>query len=281
MRIEQRSRLDSSAMQRGCLRLVVCGLSLLTACVSQSRGWTTKWPPKDFYLAVSYRAHVDGELRETRRFEVWQDGLCALREADRGIGGKAVSTRWFPVFDRAAAWRMHDDSIRQLSRLIDQAYFFSLPSVKTDGQTGLGDQVSIRCRSRGEYRTVWLHKEAYSSIARVVHIVNAFLPDGHQFRLPAMVGEREDPHLSRIPQPFLSSEGAIVFHEDQIDRLPDEHKLELLVDLFSLLVDTGKKKRAKRVLAKIEAEAKEREPAFLPFPEGSQTDRVDQLRRLL
>jgi|SoiMethySBSTD1v2_1073268.scaffolds.fasta_scaffold304622_3 hypothetical protein len=219
---------------------------LLAACSTERE--KTVWPPSDWYLEVRSGAFTEGGYEAQACFQAWSDGFALYREAE-GRQGDAQAP-WPAAWSTVAAWQMGTESTRQLSRLVQGAKLDTVPPESGTTSSTPGPVVSALVRGFGGERRLVARDRAIGGVARLLHVVNAYLPDGRLIALPEMTGDPEDRHLTKVPQPKRSRKEALDFHETLLGRIPGGDGF--LVDAFALAVVLGDRARAEKALARIE-----------------------------
>lgn len=233
------------------------------------------WPPKDWYLEVGLgRLDAKGFVPQLM-FQAWSDGYALWREAEPANGDTPAP--WPALWSRVSAYRMTHESTRQLARLVAGAGLETMP--KEIGSLADADTpvFSFGLHGFGATYRVTSHGAEDPKVARLLHIVNAFLPKGESLASADMTGDPEDPHLSRVPLPKSSRAGALELYEGLLDRQPGRDGFA--IDAFALAVALGDRPRAERLLKRIEtAELAESRPFALA---GEPSALVPTLRALL
>ena len=250
--------------------------SALAACLAPAPPQESVWPPADYYLEV--RLEQGG--KESGRVRFWADGVAVLCEAHDWLGGPESGAAWFPVWSDISAYRLRPKSIRDLSRLLERAGLRTLdPDQALDLQQS-EQMVVFYWRSFGNTGTVWMAGPVDGAAVRVLHVLNAFLPEGHEFAPAGMVGDTEPRHLVDVPEPVGSVPQALQFHRDFL--LPRASDAAVMVDTFALALAAGERDVARDMLDRLAAEVGE-DPsdAWWVMPGGERSGLVAQLRRVL
>lgn len=255
------------------LAAVLC--SLLVACLTDRTIVTSEFPPKGFYLEVRTTVTTADGLQETQRFQVWEQGMSVYREANKSLVVPGPDSLVLPLFRKVSAYRMAPESTRTLSRMVYRSGFFEMQALAVVPEPR-GTVISVFCREWTE-REVQVHGQLYGQIARVLHVINSFLPEGHRFEPPLMTGEQEPPHLAAVPELGDSWEQSLLFHKDLVEMFPDD--VGLLVDAFALAFDLGDREFALQALARIEALPGSGDDGRI-FPAGTGADLAVRLRTL-
>jgi hypothetical protein len=253
-------------------------LSLLAGCLAPEPLAVSEWPPADFELVIRSYQVSGGILQERRRMVARADGLVVYREATSGIGGPAQQTPWFPVFDVVSAYRLRPESLRQLTRLLDDAELFDFTGTEAV-EPGFDELLLIDWHALGRAGRFALVGADIARASRILHVVNAFLPDGYAFAPVALVGEAEPPHLTGVPAPAYSRPEAIHFHWQRAQEEPD--RLHWILDLFALARAAGDRELAEEMVERVRAHPQatiEDDPAF---GRGSRIALDELLQRLL
>ncbi len=193
----------------------------LVACVGPTVQ-ASLWTPPDFHVDV-WQTAVDeeGVPRVARRFEVWADGLAAFREAERDV---ASPDGLVPLYDTICVYEMHPNSVRMLGRLLQRAGIMDAGVAPPAGRAPTDGDVTIRWSAFGDSGSVPSWSEDPVLFDRLLQVVNAFVPAGHEFDDPA--GEKEPRHVADVPEPVRSVQGAIEAYQALIERRPDDQELK-------------------------------------------------------
>jgi hypothetical protein len=227
------------------------------------------WPPADFYLEVRAGRWTDGGLREEKSFHVFADGLAVYREVP------ADAEDWPPLFAGLCAYRMAAPSLRSLGRSLAQAGLFDLDA-PGGADPDATEVVAVIWRGFGREGEAIGRGRVYGPMVQVLHIINAYLPQGRSFELPDMTGEPERPRLGGVPQPAFSAEESYAQHLAWEGRFAGDVRWQ--VELLALAHHTGHGDKARELLAQIEA-------AQSPFADataaGERRVLLERLRRLI
>lgn len=214
---------------------------------TQDRG-PSIWPPADWYLEVRVGELCVSGITPFRSFQAWSDGYVLYREAE-GANGDTPAP-WPAVWSRVSAYQMRPESTRQLARLVATTGIEAVPAESGSVEATEGVVLSCYLRAFGKSQRFTARGAADPKVARLLHVVNAYLPKGETLRLPDMTGDPEDAHLARVPAPLLSRHGALDVHESLFLREPGGEGF--LLDAFALAVGVGDRARAERLLHRIE-----------------------------
>ena len=247
--------------------------ALLVCCLTERAVVNSEFPPPEFYLEVRTTETTADGLQHTQRFQVWKDGFTVYREADRSLDVPGPDGLRLPVFHRICAYGMGVESTRALSRLLYNSGLSELQSLTGDLPEPRGKVISLSWRHLDE-RTVQAHGQVYGQTARVLHVINSFLPETVRFELPLMTGEPEPSHLASVPELANSLADSLAFHETLVKRFPDD--LELMLNAFALAHVQDRRDLALELLERIEAFAQ----GDRIYPEGTGPDLPERLRRL-
>jgi hypothetical protein len=259
------------------LALVACATSF-GACRTTEATRASHWPPPDFWLDVRSYVRAGDHEEERQRFTVWPDGTALYREAATGVGGPRAGTRWFPVFDKAAAYRLAPQSLRRLARWVDEAGTFERSQLgETRGDAA--QSLALAVRARGDVRVLLAEGTLQGPMQRLVHVVNAFLPAAASFTLPEVLGEPEPQQLLYVPEPEISLPGALALHRQLLLQRPDDP--DLLLDTFALALASGEHAEARDLLERLRRRVAQGAGGPIPFEEAGPPDLVSQLERLL
>ena len=251
---------------------------LCAACRTDEAARVSRWPPADFWLDVRSYVRTGDHEEERQRFTVWPDGTVLYREAATGVGGPRAGTKWFPVFDKVAAYHLAPQSLRRLSRWIDEAGAFER-SEPAETRGNSPHSLTLAVRARGDLRVHLAEGTAQGPMQRLVHVVNAFLPPPVTFTLPEMLGEPEPSQLLYVPDPEISLAGALALHRELLQQRPDDP--DLLLDTFALALASGEQTEARALVERIRARGTRAGEGPIPFDDVAQPDLVSQLERLL
>ena len=253
-----------------------CLLGAVASCLSPDPPAESQWPPADFYLEVR-RTEYD---RETHRVRFFADGLVVYGEAVDWLGGPRVGAEWLPVFGRISAYRMRPKSVRQLSRLLDRAGLHDLPADQVDDRDPRSPMAAIHWRGFQRDGIVWAQGDLEVGAARVLHIVNSYLPEAHELEMPGLTGDPEPRHLVPSPMaPAESVDGALDFYlSDLLIRAPEN--FDFLVDAFALAV-VGRRSIAEDLLRRLEATGVPAARGVWTLPGEEEADPLAEYRRVL
>ena len=213
------------------LSLLLCLLPGLGGCFA-ARDRHSAWPPEDFYLEIEADGSKTADGIFTRqKVQIWRDGLVVYQEADRpALISSVENAPGLPVFKSLCAYRLAEPSVRMLSRLLYQSSIQDIPVTVGDmgGGTGPWLRMLYESRSRppdgsadsdpdpappaGEPQEITVHLRIFGPMNRVLRIVNSFLPKGHGFTMPGMVGMEEPLHAVEVPPVTTSVEGSLRYH---------------------------------------------------------------------
>lgn len=251
------------------------GVCALASCLAPAPVAESLWPPPDYYLEV----RLEEDERETVRVRFFADGLVVYAEATDWIGGDETSGFTYPVFGRLSVYRMRSESIRQMSRLVDRAGIRNVSANQLEGGDLGSPLVVIHWRAFEGTGVVRAQGVLGSSVVRLLHIVNAYLPAGSELRLAGLSGDPEPRHLAEVPSPVESIAGSLDFHMSYLlDREPAD--ADLMVDVFALGLRDGRTDVAAEMLRRLDDLLGD-EPLVLPMPGAEEGDLRSQLRRLL
>jgi hypothetical protein len=251
--------------------------SALSACLAPAPPQQSVWPPDDYYLEV--RLEQDGKERARARF--WADGVAVLCEAREWLGGPEAGAAWFPVWSDVSAYRLRPKSIRDLARLLERAGLRTLAPDQALDVRASEQMVVFHWRAFGDTGIVWMAGPVGGAAVRVLHVVNAFLPEGHELAPAGMVGDTEPRHLVDVPEPVASLPQSLRFHRDfLLPRAPGE--AAVLVDTFVLALAAGERDVARDMLDRLtELVGDDPTDAWWVLPGGEGAGLVAQLRRVL
>lgn len=259
--------------------LVLAGLcTLIGGCLADRAVMTSEFPPEDFYLEVRTTVTTADGLQETQRFQVWESGFAVYREADLSLITPEPGSLRLPLFQRVSAYQMDEESTRTLSRLLYNSGLADLPAV-VGNPTPRGDVITVLWRHLSE-KQVQAH-EIQGRMARVLHVINSFLPEGtknsNPFQLqPPMSGEPEPSHLANVPEVLDSMPASLDFHlEELATRFPED--VEVLKDTFALAYAENRLDVAVSILERLEVL---RDDNGRIFPPNTGEDLPERLRRL-
>jgi hypothetical protein len=181
----------------------------------------SRWTPPDFTVDVrEVTRDPDGLLRIARRFQVWADGLAAWRESSGVVVGPNGPV---PVFDTVAVYELHPNSLRMLGRLLYRAGLMEDRGGLADGRGVESGDTVIRWSAFGDTGVVASWSEDPVVFDRLLHVVNAFVPDGRTFGEPK--GEVVHRHVADVPEPVTSVRGAVRAHEWLTEIRPDDEEI--------------------------------------------------------
>lgn len=252
---------------------------LLPGCLSDPSDHPTVWPPDDFHLEVESGRYTQQASQVLQRFQVWSDGLALYREADDSVRDPAGEVS-LPVFRRICAWRMLPESTRSLARKLYRRGVLDLHSIQGDQrQRAEGLALVLRYRAFGRGKNVVARGQIHGPMVRVLHVVNSYLPEGVEFDLPGMVGDREPQRLTDVPPPTDDLEGSLELHRELLERFSEDP--ELTLDAFALACRAGRRDVAEQLMTRyLELTEPARRQGEM-FPEGGEGLTAERLRRLL
>lgn len=251
--------------------------ALLVGCLAERAVLSSEFPPAGFYLEVRTTVTTADGLQETQRFQVWEDGFAVYREADASLDVPAPDPLRLPLFRRVSAYQLENESTRTLSRLLYNSGLSELAPV-LGTPSPRGTVITVLWRHLGD-KEVQAH-EVQGRLARVLHVVNSFLPEEtkntHPFLLLPMTGEPEPSHLANVPEVLDSMPASLDFHvEELVTRFPED--VNVLLDTFALAFAEDQLDLAVRILERIEA-LRDRNGRI--FPPDTGEDLPERLRRL-
>lgn len=262
------------------LRIFLALVAMLpVGCLGDPSDRSTVWPPGDFYLEVESSRHTQQVSETLQKYQVWSDGFALYRESDESLRDAAGDVS-LAVFRRLCAWRMLPESTRGLARKLHRRGVLDLQSIQGDErQPGEGRALSLRYQAFGRSKNVIARGQIHGPMVRVLHVVNSYLPEGVEFDMPGMVGDREPRRLTNVPPPTEDLEGSLEFHRELLERFPED--TELTLDAFALACRAGQRDVAEELLARyLELTEPQRRQGEM-FPEAGEALTAERLRRLL
>lgn len=272
-------------MRVPCLLLL---LPCLGGCFAP-RPQETKWPPGDFFIEVEAGENTVDGIFDKQIAQIWKDGLVVYREAaPPPLTSKMENSPGLPVYKAVCAYRLAPESIRMLSRMLYQSSIKDIPPVVGSTSTGMGRWLKMLYRSNGDAQEISVHGRIFGPMNRVLHILNSFLPEGHGFTMPEMVGMPEEPHVVEVPPVAESVEGALGFHLKMLgmkrfseatvakDPLMSKRRYQLQRDTFALACVHGDIPVAEDLLGQMD----KMKQANQLFPD-TKTDNIEHLRQIL
>ncbi|MCC6672735.1 MAG: hypothetical protein IT458_16845 [Planctomycetes bacterium] len=232
--------------------LLVALLLAPAGCLTSDQVQTSIWPPKDFHLDVrSSSVSPLGVVTDLQRFTVFADGFAAYREAEAPPPGQDQS--WPPLFGTVAAWRMRPESTRILARMLAGTGLADQPEEQGELQEGETRSLAVQVTWFEDSRLVVVRGRAYGPVYRLIHVLNAFLPEGKEFWLPEIQGDPEPRRLARVPAPARSLADARELQAELLRRRPDDP--ELWLEEFALAQAQGDRAGAVKAYDELAARA--------------------------
>ena len=224
-------------------------------CVSHWQDTPTMWPPEDYMLRVQSARLTGGEHQVEQRFVVWPDGTALYREASRSLRSEFVD---LPVYERLSVYRLHSQSLRTLARQLHLAHILELDQVQgTGSRDGDGRVVSLEQWAWGRKKYVQAVGRIRVPMARLLRVVNGFLPEGREFAWERMGGSRLDRFVETTPPVEAGAAGALSCHLHLLEARPEDRDLLLGAFALACLLEQDQVKRD--LFARIEEE-------FAPAP---------------
>lgn len=254
--------------------------SLLAGCVSDDPP-ATIWPPKGFEFVAEEVVQVGNRLDTVRKFRLTGDGLAVYGTSDRALvtpdGDRELS---LPVYDRLGVYRLVPSAVRAFARRLHRLGFFGLDEFPTrapaaGAPTGM---VLLRVRSLDGEHEVALHGRLRGTLAELMRVVEAHLPDDERFH-----GVEGDDRavvrvLRGVPKPRTDVGGALLAHEVLLAERGEDPAL--LADAFALACRSGSRSLAEDLLTRWQrAVGPEARSVFADEPDAG--DPVELRRRLL
>ena len=276
-----RSRIRAGFIERSTrisgLRTLLWLFVLVTGCITPTETPSTQWPPADFYLEVRV---TDGK-GDRVRVRFWADGLVLYGESDRQITGADDGPLRLPVFHVLSAYEMLPESIRSLTRLLDRAGLRALATDQVGALEAEAELVTLTWQGFGATpRSVFAKPPLQGGIVPVLHILNAFLPEGRQIEVAGLGGDPEPRHLVEVPSPVDSMEGGLgLYVESLLERYPRD--ANLLIEAFSLAVASGQRDVASDLLDRLAGmDVLPNDPLWID-PDRSRAQIAENLRGLV
>jgi hypothetical protein len=298
------------------LCLLLCLPPWLSGCFA-ARDRQSKWPSPDFYVEVEAGFQSRQGTFSTQKLQIWRDGLVVYREtvpplpeslAPREAGAaqearfakaveltlnsKVKDAPGLPVYKSLCAYRLAPPSVRMLSRMLIQSSIKDIPEVVGNTAGGEGEWLKMRYQSRGSTKEIAVHVQIFGPMNRVLHVVNSFLPEGHGFKMPEMVGVVEPPHVAEVPAVKDSLEGSLGYHRKLLlmERFSEEavakderrrgRRIQLQCDTFALACAQRDIAVAEKYFRELTNAGQDSEGASQLFPDTA-FDAVEHLQQIL
>ncbi len=307
--VPSHSTMSASRLSRTAC-LLLCLPPCLVGCFAP-RARHSAWPPKDFYIEVKAGENSADGIFTKQKVQIWRDGLVVYQEAARpALTSRVKDAPGLPVFKSLCAYRLAGRSVRMLSRLLYQSSVQDIPVTVGDLGGGLGPWLKMLYQSRsrppddlrakdpepaeriGEPREIMVHLRVFGPMNRVLHIVNSFLPEGHGFSMPEMVGMPEPFHAVEVPAVIESVEGSLRFHLEllKMERFSEAaaskdprlrlRRNQLQRDTFALACVQGDIAAAEECFRELAEVLKDDAGPNRLFPD-TDVDHVEHLRQIL
>ena len=282
--------MSTSRLQALCLLLWL--LPCLCGCFAP-RPQKSKWPPADFFVEVEAGENsVDGIFCK-QKAQIWRDGLVVYQQAvPPPLTSRVADAPGLPVYKSVCAYRLAPESIRMLSRMLFQSSIKDIPATVGNVSGGEGPWLKMLYRSDGNDQEIMVYIRVFGPMNRVLHIFNSFLPKGHGFTMPEMVGMPEEPHVVEVPTVAESVEGALGFHCELLrmerfseaaaarDPLVRDRRYQLQRETFALACVHGDIPVAEELLRELVKVLEDQEKANQLFPDVK-ADSIQHLRQIL
>ncbi|MCA8944484.1 MAG: hypothetical protein KDB80_18125 [Planctomycetes bacterium] len=247
---------------------------LVVACAGciSGGGAPSLWPPSDFSLSVSAQHRsADGQSVLYQRFFVDYDGLAIYREADDQVADG------LPVFDVVSEYQLDPQSLRWLSRLASRAGLFRSDSAFESNATPVDSHVELRWTGFDSAGRLSSEIDSGGVLDRMIHVVNAFLPEGRSFGFSGMTGDEEPRSVSRVPEPLEWVDGSLRRHRWYVGRFDDD--ADFAIDTLAIACRAEDREVAEAMLRLVEKRAPT--AGVGPLGEGGEDwkDRIDAYRR--
>jgi len=256
---------------------VIATSIVLSACTGTDLP-ESMWPPANFDLRVE-EVRVDGDgARVLRRFRALANGVVSYATSSESIVDAATQTR-LPVFDRFCAYKLVPTSIRALARRIHRAGVLELDTRQGERGRPSDTWLVLSWQAMDRSTTITAQGRVHGTMADILSMVTAHLPDGEGFELPGLADRPVVPVLRGVPAPPAGVGLAFTGHELLLREVPGDRTA--LEDAFALACRLGRRAEADELLAAwTEATADERRQREL-FPEGEPHLTPEVLQRLL
>lgn len=236
------------------------------------------WPPSNFELRVE-EVRVDGDgARVMRRFRALANGVVSYATSSESIVDPETKTR-LPVFDRLCAYRLVPQSVRALARRIHRAGVLELETRQGERGRPSDTWLVLSFCAMDRSTTITAQGRVHGSMADILSIVMAHMPEGESFELPGVAERPVVPVLRGVPQPPRSAPLALEGHAQLLREVPRDRTF--LEDAFALACRLDRRAEAEELLGAWTAvTADERRRQDL-FPEGEVHLTPEVLQRLL
>ncbi|MCA8948607.1 MAG: hypothetical protein KDE27_03850 [Planctomycetes bacterium] len=205
------------------------------------------WPPADFDIEVEEFSTSGDQWRARCRFRVRADGLATYATAGGVVVDPETGTE-LPVWSRLAVYRLVPTCTRALARRVHRAGVLDL--VPEQGQRGGDVDVVARLRWQAFDRRQLVRSRGrvHGSMAEILAIVAAHLPEGESLGTPGVEERRIAPVLRGVPAPRDDAAGALAAHLELAAASPADR--ELLLAAFALACSLGRRVEAEELLTR-------------------------------
>ena len=208
--------------------LALLGTAFVVGCggVPREKG---RWPPEDFRLEIEQSVVRGTDVRVQKHVRITADGLVVVREAAVDLDGPPEAGP-LPVFRRVCAYQMAWQSIRYLSRELDQAPVLELrqapfPAVKDGTEV---QRIALDLTYMGNRVDVVMQGAVMGLMNRVLRVVNQYLPAAAAFAASdGLESRRQD-----VPAFTTEARVALQRHRAWLEDFPEDPSV--LRDTFSL-----------------------------------------------
>lgn len=264
-------------------------LPCLWGCLAP-RARDSRWPSADFFVEVEAGENT---LDGTQKVQIWRDGLVVYKEAvPPPLTSTVVDAPGLPVYKSLCAYRLAPESIRMLSRMLFLASIKDIPRTVGNVRGGEGPWLKMLHRANGDTQEIMVYTRIFGPMNRVLHVLNSFLPDGHGFTMPEIVGMPEEPHIVEVPPVSDSVEGSLGFHRKMLgmerfsetaaalDPLVRYRRYQLQRETFALACVHGDIVVAEELFREMARVLADQEKANQLFPDV-EADSIEHLRQIL
>lgn len=225
-----------------------CGVSLLvlvfTACATDL-DQDSIWPPKDFVVSVEEASIRDGELVVERRFRARADGLACFATASGAIVDQESGSS-LPVWSRLSVYKLVPTCTRALARRVHRAGVLDLERTRGQREGAVEVGAVLRWRAFDRAVVVTSRGRVHGSMAEILAIVAAHLPDGERLLTPGVTERGIASVLRGVPKPHEDVEGSLRTHLELLDQSPTD--TVMLLDAFALACRSGRRELAEQLI---------------------------------
>lgn len=267
-----------TAHERSCQSWgVLLAAFALVACHTETLP-DSMWPPPDFEIRLEEMSLEGGGPRVTKRFRALASGLVSWGTSSRSLVDPETKAQ-LPVWDTLSVYRLVPTSLRALARRIDRAGVASLDTRQGERGAKAATWLVLTWRAFDRANAITATGRLHGSMADIVSIVMAHMPDGAAFDLPGLVDRPVVPVLRGVPAPATDAGGALDAFREMLAEHPGDRTM--LEDAFALASSLGRRATAEALLEEWSAATADARRVAQQFPEGEPGLTPAVLQRLL